>query len=199
MCGAPGPRRHGGDEAGAEGALGAADREGEDEGQRRRPRGVEVGEDPRAAVRQGAVEGDDPTAEGRRDLFGEDQHAAHPPFADLGGVAGFQRRRGARGAQPAQRAGRQAPAIEHAKAVDFDRDPPQRGRRPARQLLDPAADRHRDRRRARPRQRLWRHAAAEGHLQAALPHGLRARTGDQEAAPDQDPVESDEAGRQNRH
>ena len=41
----------GGDQPGAEGAVGVAEREGEDEGQRRGPAGEEVGEDRRARRR----------------------------------------------------------------------------------------------------------------------------------------------------
>jgi hypothetical protein len=197
--GAPGLRRHGGDEPGAEGAVGVAEREGEDEGDRRGPARVEVGEDRRPAPGEGPVEGDDAAAERGRHLFREDDRAGHPPFADQRRPAGVQCPFGARGAQATDGAGRQPGPVEHAEAIDFDRDPSQRRRRAAAELLHPAADRDRDRRRPRPREEARHDAAAEGHLQAPLPHRLATRPGGQQSAADQHPEQAGDGGRPEGH
>jgi hypothetical protein len=175
--GAPGVGRDGGDQAGAELATPRLDREGEDEGDRRRHRRVEVGEDRRVAIRQQPVEGDDAAFEPGRRLFGQDDDAAHAPVADLGRTAGGEGGGGRGGEDADERADRQAAAVEHAGGVDFEGDPPQRRWRPAGAGADVAGDLDADRRRAGAGQGPRRDRPAEGDDQVALAHGLGAGRG----------------------
>jgi hypothetical protein len=110
-----------------------------------------------------AVEGENFPA-GRHRLVGaEGDVGPKAPMPDQGTAAAFPRLAGAGRLQERRRAGGQALGVEAAVAVQFDFQPLQRRRVAAVGGGDGTLDRHRDRCRGLPRQRLRRERGVEVH------------------------------------